>query len=136
MPFALVFIGLILIITGFQNTYSQLGSQLVRDFTGDGNFIYWLIAIGIIGMMGYNDTLKPFSRALMGLIIVVIFLSNKGFFTKFNEALKEGTSSAPLPPGGVPTATSGGGGGDSGGFFGDLLGGGGGIIGGLVGGFL
>lgn len=116
MPFALVTIGLLLVITGFQNTYSQLGHQVGKDFTGEGNFTYWIIALGIVGLLGYNDTLKPFSRAFMALIIVVIFLSNKGFFSQINPAIASGTSTAPLPAGGTggigggATATEGGGG--------------------------
>lgn len=126
MPFALVFIGLMLIITGFQNTYAQLGKQVAADFTGEGNFIYWMIAIGIVGAMGYNDTLKPFSRAFMALLIVVIFLSNNGFFTNLNKSIVEGTTTKPLPAGGLLTpvaaaANSGGGEKKSGGGFGSLI---------------
>lgn len=113
MPFALVTIGLLLVITGFQNTYAQLGSQVGKDFTGPGNFTYWVIALGVVGALGYNDTLKPFSRAFMALIIVVIFLSNKGFFAQLNPAISEGTSTKPLPAGG--TLASGGGTANSGG---------------------
>lgn len=100
MPFALVTIGLLLVITGFQNTYSQLGSQIAKDFTGPANFTYWIIALGVVGALGYNDSLKPFSRAFMALIVVVIFLSNKGFFAALNQAIQAGTSTSPLHAGG------------------------------------
>lgn len=107
MPFALVTIGLILIITGFQNTYAQLGSQIGKDFTGPGNFTYWVIAIFVVGVLGYNETLKPFSRAFLALIIVVMFLSNKGFFGQLNPAIEAGTSTKPLPAGGVTNSPGG-----------------------------
>lgn len=112
MPFALVFIGMILVVTGFQNTYAQLGSQVGKDFSGPGNFFYWIIALGIVGVLGYNDTLKPFSRATMGLIIIAMFVKkDTGFFAKFNEAISSGTSTKPLPAGGIAAGESGGGGG-------------------------
>ncbi len=106
MPFALVTIGLLLVITGFQNTYSQLGSQVVKDFSGQGNFTYWIIALFVVGAIGYNETLKPFSRAFMALIIIGIFLSRgKGFFSQFNKAIDAGTSTSPLPAGGAGHST-------------------------------
>lgn len=108
MPFALVTIGLLLVITGFQNTYREFGLQLAKDFTGEGNFIYWVISIGVVGILGYNKTLEPFSRAFMGLIIVVMFLSNGAFFDKLSEAVKEGTSAEPLPAGGISRDSGGG----------------------------
>jgi hypothetical protein len=117
MPFALTTIGLLLIVTGFQNTYSQMATQLEEDFTGQGNFIYWLISIGVVGALGYNKTLEPFSRAFMGLIIVVLFLSNKGFFSQINSEISSGSSTTPLPAGGVSSGASGSSGG---GILGDL----------------
>lgn len=122
MPFALVTIGLLLVITGFQDTYKQTGAQVAKDFTGSGNFVYWLIAIGVVGAIGYNKTLQPFSRALMALLIIVIFLSNKGFFAQLNPAIQTGTSTQPLPAGGgvpisVSSGGSGGGNNNSGTFF-------------------
>lgn len=87
MPFVLLIIGLLLVITGFQNTYKQLGTQLESDFTGTNNFLYWVIALGVVGAIGYAKDLQAFSRTFMALIIVGIFLSNKGFFTQFQSAI-------------------------------------------------
>lgn len=112
---------MLLVIVGFQNTYKEFGSQLAKDFTGDGNFIYWIIAIGAIGALGYNKTLEPFSRAFMALIIVVIFLSNKGFFAQLNPQLKAGTDTKPLPAGGNASSSGGGGGGGGGTDIGGLI---------------
>lgn len=87
MPFALIIIGLLLVVTGFQNTYKQFGNQIANDFTGKNNFLYWVIALGVIGAVGYVKELQSFSRAFMVLIIVSIFLSNKGFFNQFQNAI-------------------------------------------------
>lgn len=89
MPFALTIIGLLLVVTGFQNTHAQLGKQITSDFTGKNNFIYWIAALGAVGALGYVKELEPFSRAFLVLILIGIFLSNKGFFSQFNAALTQ-----------------------------------------------
>lgn len=90
MPFALVFIGLVMIVSGAKDTYRELGAELVSDFTGDGNFTFWIVAVGAVGAVGYIPALRTFSRLFMGLIILSMVLSNRGVFGKFNEALNSG----------------------------------------------
>ncbi len=87
MPFALVIIGIIMIITGAKGTQDDLGNQLLKDFTGENNFMYWIVAIGGVGALGYIKPIQPFSRAFMALIIVAMVIRNGGFFDKFTEAL-------------------------------------------------
>ena len=121
MPFALVTIGLLLVVTGFQNTYKQFGSQVAGDFTGQNNFAYWLVALGVIGGLGYIKPLEGFSRAFMFLIIMVLFLTKgQGFFAKIGPQLASGTAKGDNTIG-VPLAgASGSGGGSSGSGFGGL----------------
>lgn len=90
MPYALVIIGLILIITGILNTYAQLAAQLQSDFTGSNGFIVWMIALGLVGAMGYIKDLREFSHYFMALILISFILSNKGVFQKFTAAIKAG----------------------------------------------
>lgn len=134
MPFALLFVGMILIITGFQNTYSQFGKLVAGDFTGDDNFIYWVISLGAVGSIGYAKDLQGFSRAFMALIILVmIFKKDTGLFGKLTDALKSGTST-PVEGFGAPLAGAAGGasgGGSSGGGLGNLI-----SIGSTIAGFL
>ncbi len=107
MPFALLIIGLFLLISGIRNTagpVSQPGTlfALVHgDFTGTDNFIYWFLAILIIGAIGYIPKLKPISTGLMVLVIVVLFLkkgstggTGGGFFQQFTSAVGIGTQSS------------------------------------------
>lgn len=90
MPFALVFIGLIMIVTGAKGTHAALGKQVVADFTGPGNFFYWIAAVGTVGALGSIPGFKPFSRMFMTLIIVAMIIKNGGVFDKLIEAIKTG----------------------------------------------
>lgn len=90
MPFALVLIGLLMIVTGVRNTHAAFGQQIVSDFTGPQNFTTWLVAIGAMGSLGYIEALRPLSRSFMTLIIISFILKNGGVFDKFQEALAKG----------------------------------------------
>lgn len=94
MPFALIIIALILVIVGLRGTQSDLYCLLRSDFTGQGNFLYWLAAVLLIGMIGYIDKLRPVSDAFIVLMIVSLFLatnkpgtSGGGLFQRINEAI-------------------------------------------------
>ncbi len=123
MPFALTFAGLLLIILGFQNTYKEFGQQVQSDFSGEGNFLYWMISLMVVGSLGYIKGWETFSRLFMGLIIVAIVLSEKSgtaqginFFSNLLSGIASGTSTRVNSIGeGLPAGGSGGGGG-SGGF--------------------
>lgn len=143
MPFVLLIVGVLIIVVAIRNTQGQLGQLIVSDFTGPGNFFYWIAAIFIIGGLGYVDTLKAPSRAMLALVLIALIISNQGFFNSFVAQLSSGSAQAPPP--GPPTpqpnsgsgggGNSGGGGGKSGGGAGSTIGGiGGGIIGAVYGG--
>jgi len=102
MPFALVLIGLIMVITGAKDTHEELGKQLTEDFTGEQNFTKWAAAIAGIGAVGYVKDLQPVSRVFLALLFVVMILSNGGMFNKFMDALNKGPESIPRPQSGGP----------------------------------
>lgn len=96
MPFALLIIGVWLLIAGVRDTAgpaTQPGTLfylLHGDFTGPNNFIYWFLAIVLIGALGYIPRLKPLSTAFLALVLVVLFLKKGnasgvggGFFGQF-----------------------------------------------------
>ena len=120
MPYVLLFIGAVLIISGIRNTQGQLGKLLISDFTGSGNFIYWIVSIIVVGSIGYIDGFEKFSRAFMVLIVLALLLSNKGFFTQFVSALKSGTAQ-PAPATNESVGYSSGGSGSSGSGSSNLL---------------
>lgn len=99
MPFALLFLGLMLISVGAQGTQAQLGTQLETDFSGAGSFWYYIIGLFLCGLIGYYQPLKGASRLFLGLIILVLLLSNQGFWSQLQTALSSPTAAtAPTTP--------------------------------------
>lgn len=98
MPFALVIIGLVLIVTGAKDTYREFGAELVEDFTGPGNFTYWIVSIGAVGALGYVPALRGISRAFLALIVLSMVLSNRGVFAKLTQALQAGPEHVTATP--------------------------------------
>jgi hypothetical protein len=96
MPFALLIFGAVLLISAARGTTTQgpnggpgLFTLLEGDFTGQNNFIYWFLAILVIGAVGYIPKLKPVSVAFLTLVIMVLFLkkgnpsgAGGGFFSQ------------------------------------------------------
>lgn len=103
MPFALTFIGLIFVVTGVKGTIGVLGSQLKRDFTGEGNFLYWFLAMGSVGSLGAIPEFRNFSRLFMTLILVAMVIKNGGVFDKLIDAIRTG----PVAPHGDEISTTG-----------------------------
>jgi hypothetical protein len=101
MPFALLIIGAVLLISAARGTTNTgpngapgLFALLESDFTGSDNFIFWLVAILIIGAVGYIPKLRPISVAFLTLVIIVLFLTKGnpsgvggGFFAQFTSAI-------------------------------------------------
>lgn len=85
MPFAFIIVGVLLLVSAVRNTSSDLFTLVKGDFSGSNSFLHWLVAILIIGALGYIEPIRPLSRAFMALVIIVLFLSNQGFFAKFNQ---------------------------------------------------
>jgi hypothetical protein len=91
-----------MVITGVRNTYGDFASQLKADFTGPGNFTYWVASIGAVGAVGYVDKLRPFANMFMALIIIVMVLKNGGVFDKFRAALASGGTTPAQTPSQAP----------------------------------
>jgi hypothetical protein len=87
MPFALVLIGLILVITAARDTHREFGALIADDFTGQGNFFYWIVSILVIGSIGYYKPARAFSNSFLFLVALSMFIANRGFFAKLQEAI-------------------------------------------------
>lgn len=112
MPFVFLVVGIVMIVSAVRGTSDQLLTLWKGDFTGPNNYLYWMVSILIIGAIGYAPKLRGLSRAFLVLVIIVLFLSNKGFFQKFNLQVFGAPSKAGFisgwfgGPTTVPTTTS------------------------------
>jgi hypothetical protein len=105
MAFALIIIGLILVVSTVRNTQDDLVQLVKGDFTGQANFVWWIVVLLIIGAVGYIQKLKPLSDAFLVLLLLVLFLKrgnpgtpSGGFFNQFLTAIKgTGSSSTGSP---------------------------------------
>jgi hypothetical protein len=88
MPIALLVIGIVFLAAAMRGTQKDLFAVLKDDFTGSNNFLVWGLAIFLIGAVGYYRPLRAVSNSFMLLVILVLFLSNRGFLTKLSEQLK------------------------------------------------
>lgn len=113
MPFVLLIVGGIVLIASVRNTQDCLFTLVKGDFTGQGNFIYWVISLLLIGALGYIPKLKPLSVAFLGLVILVLFLTRGnpkgiggGFFSQFTQQVKATTATASTTAAPASTATA------------------------------
>lgn len=99
MPFVLIIAGIVLLIVAVRNTQDQFFYLLQGDFTGKNNFVFWVLAILIIGAIGYVPRLKPISNAFLILVVLVLILTKgQGLFDKtsgFFAQITEGTATRP-----------------------------------------
>lgn len=101
MAFVLIIAAVSLIMASYHNNAKQLFSLVGGEFTGSPSFGKWFIAILTIGAIGYIKPLKSLSDSFIVLVLIVLFLSNRGFFAQFNNQIenasnqKIGTSSSP-----------------------------------------
>lgn len=91
MPILFLIVGVLLIVVGVNNKIPELVELIKEDFSpsdGTTSFPVYIVAIFVAGSLGYIQAMKPVANAFLALIIVVMLLSNKGFFEKFTSALK------------------------------------------------
>jgi hypothetical protein len=89
MAFVFLFFGILLLVAAARGTQSELFTLMKGDFSGPKNFFYWALSILGVGSVGYVEELKPVSDAFLVLLVVVLFLDNKGFFQKFSDTLQQ-----------------------------------------------
>lgn len=69
----LVLIAVVLIVAALRDTQGDLFAAIGEDVQA---FAIWGAAIVAIGLLGFIPGVKPVSRALLGLVIVVLFVNN------------------------------------------------------------
>jgi len=100
MAIPILFIAILLIVTGVRDTYGQLGQQLAKDAP---DFLLWLAAVLIVGFVGYFQPWQTASRAILALIIIVYVTRSGGLFNQIQSAIQTGARSAGGPETPVPT---------------------------------
>lgn len=108
MPLALLVIGLLAVVVAINGTQRQLAAQLASDFTGSGSFIYWIVAIAVLAMLGRVAGLENTAKAFIGLIVVVYLVSNTGVWTQAQNALSSLSAPGATSTQGTVTSAQGG----------------------------
>jgi hypothetical protein len=100
MPIFFILVGLVFVIAGARNTQGDLFTLIEGDFTGPNNFVYWFLAILVIGALGYIKPIRPISNSLIALLIVVLlFKKDTGFFARLmSEIGSLQHKAAPIAP--------------------------------------
>lgn len=105
MPFALLIIGIALIISAVRDTQGDLLVLVANDFIGPNNFWYWVAALLMVGAVGFVDRLKPLSDGLLVIILLGLLLASGdpgkaggGFFKRFVDALGTTTKTGAKTP--------------------------------------
>jgi hypothetical protein len=108
MIFIALLIGAVLIVAAVRNSQGALATALVTDVPG---YVVWGAAIFAVGAVGWIPGLKPVSRGLLALVLVVIVLNNyKAVLSGFQSAITTSEGQTPnANSGGSSSATSPGG---------------------------
>ena len=116
MPFALLSIGILLVIVAVRDQQNAFVALVGGDFSGGpgNNFLYWIVALAIVGAIGYIPKARPVSTLFLVLILLVLILKRGnpatgvqgGVFKQLVAALQ--TTSKPSAAAITSTATIGG----------------------------
>lgn len=92
MSLALIFAGILLLVASARNQQDTLFTLVKGDLTGQNNFVEWILALMIVGSIGYIPKLRPLSVSLLALILITIFLKKgQGFFAQLTTAVGKTT---------------------------------------------
>lgn len=88
MALVALIIGAVLIVAAFRNSQGALAAQLGADVPG---FVVWAAAIVAVGVVGMIPALRPFSKGLLILVVVVLLLTNyQAILAGFSGAVRSG----------------------------------------------
>jgi hypothetical protein len=108
MPFAMIFIGLLLVVTGLRDTHAEFGRELVTDVGGKGGFGTRMLAIGAVGAIGYiGPDWRRLSVVFMFLVLLaLLFSTDAGFFAGLSKARVQGPAAVEAAPAQTPVMAS------------------------------
>jgi hypothetical protein len=73
MIFVALVIGIVLIVAAIRNSQNALFADLGQDVPG---YVVWAAALVAVGAIGWIPGLKPVSRGLLALVLVVLIVNN------------------------------------------------------------
>ena len=100
MPIVFGVVGVLLIVAGARGQSTTLFALVKSDFSGQPNYFEWMIAIFIVGAIGYIKDLSTISRMFMFIILAGLLYQNKQVFSDF-AAQEQAT---PQPSGNASTS--------------------------------
>ena len=96
MAWGFILVGALFLIAAWKKKHSELFDLLKDDFTGEGNFIYWVLAIIALIALGTFRPIRPITDGFLGLVVLVIIIApyrnGRDLFSEFRSQVKEGTS--------------------------------------------
>lgn len=96
MAWGFLFVGALFLIAAWKKKHKELFALLQDDFTGEGNFIYWILAIIFLIALGSFRPIRPITDAFLGLVVLVIIIApyrnGRDLFSEFRSQVKEGTT--------------------------------------------
>lgn len=100
MPIVFGVVGVLLIVAGARGQSTTLFALVKSDFSGQPNYFEWMIAIFIVGAIGYVKDLSTISRMFMFIILAGLLYQNKQVFSDFAAQEK----ATPQPSGNASTS--------------------------------
>lgn len=111
MTLIALIVGIVLIVAAIRGTEGALFGALLTDVPG---FAVWGAALFAVGAVGFIPGLKPVSRGILALVILVILVNNyQTIINGFQGVAKGQANPTPTTPDSPQHTTSGGGGGSS-----------------------
>lgn len=78
MPFLLLIVGIMLLMSAINGRHKELGELWLSQVQGPNNFLNVLFVFLLLTAMGSIQALRPLAIAFMGLVILVMILTNSG----------------------------------------------------------
>lgn len=91
MPFILLLIAAMMIMAAYNNSVGCLMTEIEQDLPG---FVKWFVAIVAVGALGWIPGMEKISRMLLGLVLLVLVLSNYTNLLAGFKALSGSSTSA------------------------------------------
>lgn len=84
IPFLFLLIGVVFVIAGVRGKAKEVGDILKSDFTGNPNYLTWVLAVAAVGLLLTNRYTEKVGTSFFVLLLLVLFISNRGFFNEFS----------------------------------------------------